>query len=283
MSNVKCNAKDPSTCRYHRPDAGTVAKAALEEVKTRYEAIQKRMDSGEDVASEYYDARWGLEKAENAYYGTEEGIADISARMEKETDENEKFDLEMKLASAKFALADAERMNAINTRNGGPLIPAEHTYTPGTVKGGGDSLWPTAVGSKYDSTLKTSQIKARVNADIKEAQRKGYLPKHVNFALRSRGNALYVSIIGAADEQVYEDPTEMRRNHYTKPARELLERVEGMVRSYQSSQYDTIESRTNMTNFWDNVSYESNWEKNMRLEKEEKSAAKREAKKSQSV
>lgn len=283
MSNVKCNAKDPSSCRYHRPDAGTVAKAALEGAKTLYADVQKRMDSGEEMVSEYYDARWELEKAENAYYGTEEGIADISARMEKETDESEKFGLEMKLASAKFALADAERQNAINARNGGPLIPAEHTYTPGTIKAGGNSLWPEAVGSKYDSTLKTNQIKSRVNADIKEAQKKGYLPKNVEFALRSRGNSLYVTIVGAADEQVYEDPEEMRHNHYTKPARELLGRVEGMVRAYQSSQYDTIESRTNSTNFWDNVSYESNWEKNMRLEKEEKSAARKEAKKSQSV
>ena len=280
MSTVKCNAKDPSTCRYHRPDAATTAKVALSAAQERLTSVEKRMNDGEDVISEYYDARWEVDNAEKAYYGTEEGIADITKQMNDEADESKKFDLEMKLAAAQFALADAERMNAIDERNGGPLIPlGQHSYEVPTVTAGGNELWPQATGSKYDSSLTPSQIKTKLNADFKEAQKKGYLPKQLKFVSRSRRDVIEVTIVGAADEQIYNDTEEMRRNDYTKPADELLKRVKGMVDAYQNSQYDMVEARTNYTNFWDRVDFETNWQKDLRLEKEAKAFEKREAKK----
>jgi hypothetical protein len=280
MSNVKCNAKDPASCRYHRPDAGEIALAALEGAKIALDDADRRLAAGEDNALEVLDLRWAVDRAEEAYYGTEMGVADIQNQMKHESDENEKFALEMKLANAKYALADAERLNAINERNGGPLIPAgSHTYEGGTVESGGNDLWPTSTGSKYQSGLRASQIKTLVNADIKEAQKKGYLPKHVKFAIRSRRDTLDVTIIGASKEQVYNNPDDVRRNDYTKQGSELLNRVQGIVRAYQYSQYDYIEGRTNSTNFWDHVNYESEWEKTLREEKEAAAAERKATKK----
>jgi hypothetical protein len=278
MSNVKCNAKDPSACRYHRPDAGTVAKAALNEAKRVLADVERRANAGEDNVTEELDARWNVDKAEEAYYGTAEGIADITKQMEEETDANEKFVLEMKLANAKYALADAERENAINERNGGPLIPAgPHSYDVSGSTAGGDAYWPTSTGSKYEPSLRANKVKTLVNADIKEAQKKGYLPKQVKFAVRSHRDRLEVTIIGAAKEQVYNDPESGRRSDLTKQGRELLDRVQGIVRSYQYSQYDYIEGRTNSTNFWDQIDYESDWEKTRREEKEAEKLAKKAA------
>lgn len=269
MSTVKCNAKDPASCRYHRPDAGVIAKAALDEANRVFAEVDRRMDAGEDVINEYTDARWNVNLAEEAYYATEQGIAEITEQMANETNENEKFMLEMKLASAKYAHADAERQNAINERNGGPLIPeGNHSFEAASIKNDGDVYWPTTTGSKYQSGLRANQIKTLVNADIKEAQKKGYLPKQVKFAVRSHRDRLDVTIIGAAKEQIFNDPNETRHNDYTKQAQELLTRVKGIVGAYQYSQYDYIEGRTNSTNFWDHVSYESDWEKSLREEKE---------------
>lgn len=278
MSNVKCNAKDPSACRYHRPDAGAVAKKALDEAKSVLTAIERRALAGEDNVTEELDARWNVDKAEEAYYGTTEGIADITKQMESESDVNEKFVLEMKLANAKYAFANTERENAINERNGGPLIPAvNHTYEVAGSTNDGDVYWPTSTGSKYESGLRANKVKTLVNADIKEAQKKGYLPKQIKFSVRSHRDRLDVSIIGAAKEQVYNDPESARRSDLTKQGRELLERVQGIVRSYQYSQYDYIEGRTNSTNFWDQIDYESDWEKTRREEKEAEKSAKKAA------
>lgn len=276
MSNVKCNAKDPSSCRYHRPDAGAVAKAALNEAKSVLAEIERRANAGEDNVTEELDARWFVDKAEEAYYGTAEGIAEITKQMSEETDANEKFVLEMKLANAKYALADAERVNAINERNGGPLVPAgNHSYEVASIEAGGDAYWPTSTGSKYQRDLRANKVKTLVNADIKEAQKKGYLPKQIKFAVRSHRDRLEVTIIGAAKEQVYNDPESGRRSDLTKDGRELLDRVQGIVRSYQYSQYDYLEGRTNSTNFWDQVDYESDWEKTRREEKEAEKLAKK--------
>lgn len=278
MSNVKCNAKDPSACRYHRPDAGAVAKTALDEAKNVLAAIERRALAGEDNVTEELDARWNVDKAEEAYYGTADGIADITKQMESETDANEKFVLEMKLANAKYALANAERENAINERNGGPLIPSgNHSYEVAGSTNDGDVYWPTSTGSKYESGLRANKVKTLVNADIKEAQKKGYLPKQIKFSVRSHRDRLEVSIIGAAKEQVYNDPESGRRSDLTKQGRELLDRVQGIVRSYQYSQYDYIEGRTNSTNFWDQIDYESDWEKTRREEKEAEKLAKKAA------
>lgn len=280
MNTVKCNAKDPSSCRYHRPDAGAVAKAALDEARSVLVKAERLSEIDENNVTAELDARWYVDKAEEAYYGTEMGIADIKSQMEKETDENEKFVLEMKLASAQYALADAERVNAINERNGGPLIPAgTHTYEAGTVKGGGNDLWPTSTGSKYEHGLRANQVKTLVNADIKEAQKKGYLPKHIKISVRSHRDRLEVTIMGAAKEQVYNDPDSMRRSDLTTQGRELMDRVQGIVSSYQDSQYDVIEGRTNHANFWETVNYESDWEKTRREEKESVAALKKLAKK----
>lgn len=278
MSNVKCNAKDPSACRYHRPDAGAVAKKALDDAKRVLAEVEGRARAGEDNVTEELDARWNVDKAEEAYYGTAEGIEDITKQMESESDKNEKFVLEMKLANAKYALANAERENAINERNGGPLIPAgNHTYEVAGSTNDGDVYWPTSTGSKYQRDLRANKVKTLVNADIKEAQKKGYLPKQIKFAVRSHRDRLEVTIIGASKEQIYNDPEEARRSDLTKQGRELLDRVQGIVRSYQYSQYDYIEGRTNSTNFWDQIDYESDWEKTRREEKEAEKSAKKAA------
>lgn len=280
MSNIKCNAKDPSACRYHRPGASVLALASLEEARSKLDDLNRRMDADEDVVMEVLDARWNVDRAEEAYYGTAAGVDDIKQQMENETDENEKFSLEMKLASAQYALADAERVNAINERNGGTLIPAGvHGFEESSIANDGDPYWPTSTGAKYQRDMRTPQVKANVNADIKEAQKKGYLPTHVKFNVRSRGNSLDVTIIGAAKEQVFNDPENSRRNDYTKQGSELLSRVQGIVSAYQYSQYDSIEGRTNSTNFWDHVKYESDWEKTRREEKEAVAAENKAAKK----
>jgi hypothetical protein len=280
MNTVKCNAKDPSSCRYHRPDAGAVAKAALDEAKSALVEAERLSEVDESNVTEELDARWKVDKAEEIYYATEEGIKEIKEKISNETNEGEKVSLEMKLTFAQYALADAERTNAINVRNGGALIPAgTHTYEVGSVTGGGNDLWPTATGSKYERGLRAQQVKTKLNADFKEAQKKGYLPKQIKFAATSHRDRLEVKIIGAANEQIYNDPDTMRRSDLTPQGRELLERVNGMVSSYQDTQYDVIEGRTNHANFWESVGYETDWDKSRREEKEGAAALRRLAKK----
>lgn len=266
---MKCNAKDPSACRYHRPDAGTVAQAQLTVARAVRVNMEARFNAGEDVGIAYWNARWEEDQAERIYYATNQGIAEISNEIEKETDPNKRSDLEMKKFAAEYHLAEQERSNAIDARHGGPLIPAVSSeYAVQGGQTGGNDLWPTFTGSKYEPGLTAAKIKTRLNADIKEAQKAGYLPKHVGYSLRSRGNSLEVRITGAHDEQVYEDPDEPQHNRLTDNAKKLRDRLTGMVNAYEYSQYDEVEGRTNFTNFYSNVNFESGWERSLREEKE---------------
>lgn len=275
MNTVKCNAKDPSSCRYHRPDAGQLAKQELDTAREVYDATYKASNGGSDY-NQVWRAKEALKEAENTYYVTEAGIADLEQQIAAQPDEDSRFELMWKKTDAEYRKVEIERKNAIDEEHGGPLIPTEDDlYSEASTKKSGNHLWPETTGSKYDPSLRASQIKVLVNKDIKDAQRAGHLPRQLKFAVRASRNHLSLRIIGAGDAQIFNDAEEKARHDMTDEAKELRRRAQNIVYAYNHEQYDQIEGRTNSTNFYSDVDFESSWEKESRQRKaDEKLAAK---------
>ena len=272
----QCKAKNPETCRYHKPNADTIAysamleaKAHLTEVAQRYIETQQT-NPGYESYTEYMQAKHAVEDAENEYYATNSGLADLLLKMEKLDPEDPKLDiLKHKMEVAKWNIAEQEKRNEIDNAAGGPLIPGEdYTYVPPTFTGGGNELWPETTGSNYDRNLRGVQLKARINAEFKKAQKEGYLPKHLKFKITSRGNSVTCCIIGATDEQLYSDPNSKSYYDRTEESKELEHRAEVILSSFNHTQYDEIEGRRNYGHFWDRVEFENSWDRERRLARE---------------
>lgn len=287
MSTIRCQAKDPATCSFHRPNAGKVELVKFTAAKQELAAAKKAVNENPNDPvtnnhARYLDAQYALGEAEDAYYATPAGLEDLRNQMNNTDDASELRQLLSRVELAEWQVAAAEKQNEIDNAAGGPLIPAgESTYKVPSATHGGNELWPETVGGKYDSTLKTRDIATKLSQDYKQAQKEGYLPKHVKFKVspNSSRRRIKVTIIGASDEQIYEE----RENNngmtvYNSKALELRSRADAMLDVYNKKQYDEIEGRTNMTKYWSHIEFETDWDKSRRLEREAKSAAKREAK-----
>lgn len=271
MTVIKCNAIQPATCRFHKPNAGFDARQVWEKAeKLANDSLAK---AGRDNDAEAYEvflqARADADEAETIFYATTDGLAKLDEEIANIDNPDARHTLEMQRDISQWHLAEAEETNRIDNLYGGPLIPKRSTdgYVLPSVKRGGDALWPTSEGSKYDSEDTVLNVKKKVNADIKEAVKKGFLPAHVTFQVKSSGNRLSVTLCDVADEQLYRFPEEKRYNDYTTSAHELKNRVELIVGAYNKYQYDYVEGRRNVTKFWEKISFEDDWNKEERLAK----------------
>ena len=274
MTIINCKAQHPDTCRFHRPNAGALAFSSWKKAEVKVKEAKKSLIRDDDNAQrDFMDARYNADTAEEVYYGTNDGLISLLTKLDETSDPLEKYTLEKKIEIAKYHVQEQEIANEIDNAAGGPLIPAQisDTYTPPQIFGGGNDLWPESKGSNYDSNLNLVNIKSLIGLDIKEARKNGYLPKHVQIKLRASKRNINVKIIGVPANQVYNDPEEQRYSDMTPNARELQERLTTIVNSYNNTQHDTIEGRRNQSTFWENISFESDWEKQMREKKESRS------------
>lgn len=269
----KCQAKDPATCRYHHQGAGAEAFASWKEAEGRIEKAKEAIARGDDNAhQDFMTARFDADNAEETYYATTDGLISLLMKIDASTNPTDEYTLQLKLESAKYHIRELEHSNEIDNKAGGPLIPAKvsPSYVPPSITRGGNDLWPESKGSNYDPQLTNVAIKSRIAKDIKEAQKNGYLPKHVQLRLTTNSGSLGIKILGVPNEQIYNDPEEQRRSDLTPNARELKARLSTIVNSYNSTQYDTIEGRRNSSNFWESIDYETDWEKSRREAKASK-------------
>jgi len=263
----QCKAQDPATCRYHHPNAGAEAFSAWKEAEKKIDVAKKAIARGDESGhADFMNARYEADRAEETYYGTGDGLIYLHLKRDETTDPVEKYALDTLIVTAKYHVREQEHANEIDNKAGGPLIPARisHSYTPAFITEGGSPLWKEHTGSNYDSKLTNVVIKSRISSDIKEAQKKGYLPKHVQMKLSTRDGHINVRIVGVPNEQIYNDPETQRLSDLTPNARELKQRISTIVNSYNRTQQDEIEGRRNMTNFWENIDYETDWERERR-------------------
>jgi hypothetical protein len=272
MSTIRCQAKDPANCRYHAPNAAANAFAQLK-------VEEKKLASITDQ-TEYLEQAYVVEEAREAYESTPDGLISVAMKAEDASrdygeDSPEAQNMKYRLRVAEYNVEKAEKKAKVDEEAGGPLIPlTPSTYVPAGARAGGDHLWPQTTGNKYEPGMRTQQIAARIRGDIKEAQAKNFLPKHLKYKVNNSGDSLRVTIIGASNAQVidgYEysvDNGESFGREETSEAREHKQRVSQIVGAYKNSQYDEIEGRTNYTNYWSTVDYEDDWAKEKREEKE---------------
>lgn len=271
MITVKCQSKNPSQCRYHAPDASEVARRNLAVANLNLAGKQLAMQRGESVSySELSYAQGEADRALEIYEATPEGVDELFAKHEAaEKGSSEWFDIGFRLDMAAARVIENEAKTTLDAQYGGSLIPSEEsTYKlPGYVSSG-DSLWPVTTGEKYDPDLSTRQIATNLSADFKRAQKEGYLPKHLKFKVspNSARGRISMTIMGAGDVQVWEDNSN-GFSTFTPDARELYDRANIIFGAYRKVQSDTVEGRTNSTNYWGIIEFESEADKRRREDK----------------
>jgi hypothetical protein len=285
MSKIRCQAKDPANCSYHNPNAGSIQHAKYEDAQNKMQEAVVMIVDGRGSQSEYnayLDAKSNLDHAQAAYHATPEGIAHLEKKISEAENQSQKRDLEDQLEIAQYHVKEAERQNGIDNEAGGSIASKDDfVYEVPKYTRSGDDLWPETTGSKYDATLNTRTIATKLSADFKEAQRGGYLPRHLKFKVspNSSSRNIRVTIIGASQAQIYDEIE--NNNGYSVPssnADELQIRVKNLTDAYNRKQDDTVEGRTNRTNYWSSVEFERDFDKSNRIEREKASAAKRKAK-----
>lgn len=279
---VKCRSENPAKCRFHAPNAGVKAKAHLEAVQQQLKTYERRLESPVKAPTEQdyvnvQETKWELQNAEDAYYGTPEGLKELETKMAAaEPDSSEYYDLKFRRDLSEAQVRENEMKMQADALYGGPLIPYEKSsYKVPSSFSDGDELWPTTTGEKYDPNLTVRNIATNLTADFKKAQKEGYLPSHLKFKVSpdSSRARIKVTIIGADDSQIWDDSGSYPL--YTKDGYELKKRVEQIFGAYRKSQYDVIEGRTNYTTYWGSVEYETKWETEQRQQREEASRQKR--------
>lgn len=279
---IKCQSKNPAQCRFHAPNAGAKAFARLETAQKQLRTYEHRLESPVKAPTEQdyvnvQEAKWELQNAEDAYYGTPEGLKELEDKIAKaEPDSSEYYDLKFRRDLSEAQVHENEIKMNNDARFGGPLIPYDQSsYKVPASFSDGDSLWPVTTGEKYDPNLSTRQIATNLSADFRQAQKEGFLPPHLKFKVspNSAHNKIKVTIIGAHDSQIWDDSNSYPL--YTKEAYELKNRVERIFGAYRRLQYDVIEGRTNSTTYWGQVEYETPYQAQTRKEREEASRQKR--------
>jgi hypothetical protein len=268
MPVITCKAKDPAHCRFHRPNSGQAALMKLNKAQIALEAA-----NASGSYSDRLDARYAVDQLQELYNGTPDGMAKLTEKIKNETDESAKRELERELEAAEWHVSEAEEKNAVDEAAGGPLIPyGDSDFVPPFYTGGGDELWPETTGPYYKLRLDNETVTAKVKADIRDAQKAGYLPKQVKFKMTSRRGRMKIEIQNAADEQVWEDnDSNSYSNRFTSEAEELRSRVDNIANAYSHTQYDVIEGRTNISHHTVGVQFESKFKRKYRQEKEAES------------
>ena len=282
MTVLRCRAKNPDYCKYHRPNAASQAFLQMKKIENRIEELQSELNTKPDsdreweITREIFQNRLEHDEAEQTYNATPDGFIALAIKRSEETDPAKQSNLQMLMASARWRMELAEEQNDIDERAGGALIPkGESDYVPPSYVGGGNHLWPTTAGSKYSRTLEMSSVKSKINADLKEAQKAGYLPKHVKFKITSHRGSHRVTMLDVPDEQIYEEPQDATQYYrdMRSDAIELKDRVDTIANAYSWKQYDEIEGRINVSSNLADVKYENSWERDHRIQQEAASRA----------
>lgn len=291
-THIKCQAKDPTTCRYHGTQSGSqqfqiLVNAQKTElaVGTEYrDLLRKHAQNNtnadndpyvQNTARKYFEAKKNVENAEDAYNATTEGLLILQNQLDRTTDGLAWNIIKLKQDRAKIVLKEHEASLAKENNKEPahePLAPEEYVYVPPTLETKDITYWPVTTGSNYDPELRGPQLKARINAELKKAQKEGYLPRSAKFSLTSRRNSIHCEIRNLPDVSVSIEPEDIYHSRLTPEATELKNRVSLIVNSFNNYQYDEIEGRRNRTHFWDFVGFESPWARTQRFDEEQKKA-----------
>jgi hypothetical protein len=264
MTQIKCQAKNPSACRFHKPNAGAQARYALAKAESKFIAMETHHT---DSYSAIMDAKWAFEEAQEDYYGTAEGLSILQDKLKAATTDQEVALLSMHIDAAQYRVAEAEIANQLDNEAGGSLVSTpDPNFEAPTFVAGGDPLWPTTTGSKYQSKMWPNTHLRLVKEDLKAAQKAGYLPKHLKFKFNSRRGKHSVTIIGAADKQVWGSDDTF--SHLTPAANELIARSKKITNAYSHVQYDHVEGRNNLDIRTVPVAFENPYARAARLKRE---------------
>lgn len=123
-------------------------------------------------------------------------------------------------------------------------------------------------GSRYDEKLSTTEIARRFREDVKEAKRRGELPKGLKLGVRTKsysgGSSIRVEIKEAPGIRIL-NPEHLERELRGEPthgipwihdeAKRLVDRLDGMLRAYN---YDGSDSMTDYfdVNFYGSVDFD---------------------------
>ncbi|WP_251153834.1 hypothetical protein [Cellulosimicrobium sp. Marseille-Q4280] len=111
---------------------------------------------------------------------------------------------------------------------------------------GGPVVYQHRTGSKYDGFRDVAQIAKDVRADLKAAQKAGYLPPDMRISVRSdkysMGQAMRLAVSGLSDEDLYQPKSDLdlsygRRN--TAYAREVRDRIEAIAKAYDQTESES--------------------------------------------
>lgn len=252
-------------------------KEAVDEARKTYDELAARYNANDETLeySDYVDARYNKNELEFFYNQTPAGIAALQANVANAKTDEEKANAEVELRFAENSIRKAKEKAEFDAKFGGSLAPTpKDAYTIGPSARGGDPLWTETTGSKYDKNATVKDIAANVKKDILDAQKRGYLPTHVEFKTNfsSTNNEIGVKIVGADDKQILSPEVDevYRTRKYTEDALELMNRVEKIMNAYRFTRFDELEHHVNLTNFWSRCRFEDNWEREERLEREAK-------------
>jgi len=247
MSNLKCKAKIPANCPYHGAKKVEEARNAML-AATQKVAVSTTLD-------ELREAKADLAMANESYDATNEGqrklqvmisdadsieAAALTKRLQKAEahakeaeDKNARSQKSTKIPSA--ALAKANKNNELV-----PLVfPKDHTYDAPTYEVVGEDFYAPTVGSKFTKWRHVAEIAKDVRSDLKEAEKKGYLPQGLKYSVKidtySGGQSIRVEIHDAKEEDIYDGVDPYGRAKRSENAKELEKRVGGIVGAYSSS------------------------------------------------
>lgn len=215
-------------CKWHSPSGVASARRELDT------AINKVLNSSsyEELAS----AKEALQEANARYDATSDGIEALKTAIADTDDTLEKANLQSRLNRAKTRLDEVEKEQEAlwsQTNNSATdfsnFMNTEHSYKVPTfeTKQSANQPFPITYGSNYNPELSTTQTATAIRQELKEAQKKGFLPTDVEYKLvKTGGNSYYISIRGLKDADTHP------RAGYTPAARELSKRVTMIGKSF---------------------------------------------------
>lgn len=233
-------------CQWHSP-TGTAS--IKQELRNATAAVAEAT-----TMNEMFNARDRLTAASIRYDATPEGQTRLADEIADTDDHIEGRKLALRLQEAEKYAAQVEKdqealWNESQNSEGSNILVGKsialdnnHTYKVPTFNvPNPDDYYPATVGSKHDSTrwVPAKEIASNLRKDFKEAQDKGYLPKHLEFRVTAPPSRMYqtveVKILGVTDAQAA-NPDDGRQfgGYYTPEAKELLERTRLIHQAYNS-------------------------------------------------
>ncbi len=278
----KCQAKNPALC----VDPQCPEKQFHREVsRTALNSLMKALSASDSArtADDLFAARTKVDAARADYYSTREGIQSLEEAYADSDDDFEKAKLAADLEVAKERFAARFGAGGAAEPESGPLIPeGKHSYEVPTFvrEENADNYYPATTGSKFTGYRPATEIAKDVRNDLKEAQAKGYLPKHLKFSVTvdkgSLTSSIKVDIQGASDEQIYSaEKNDWGHAKFSDEAKELQNRVEGIAKAYNQSRTNSQVDYFQET-YYSRVTLEDEHSAKYRAKEDSEAKAKRE-------